>query len=220
MLKNKKNPVISTILARTCCRVFQNQPVESEKIQLILQASQAAPSAKNRQPWFFIVIKNKKLQKQIAQVATRGRRKQFANWNEEKAQEMIAGKTKVNSNDAVIAQAGAIILVFRNSNPSYVEGLVENLNIKEEQGVACACYSMMLAAEAIKLGAAWICSVINIPNELKQLLVPELKKQKRQWQDDWRPRAAIAIGYPTGKTKKPIRKKTSELIIRIIEEGR
>ncbi len=220
MLKSKKNPVISTILARTCCRVFKNQSVESEKIQLILQAGQAAPSAKNRQPWFFIVIKNKKLQKQIAQVATQGRRKQFANWDEKKAQEIIAVKTKVNSNDAVIAQAGAIILVFRNSNPNYVEGLVENLNIKEEQSVACTCYSMMLAAEAIKLGAAWICSVMNIPDELEQLLTPELIKQKKQWQDNWQPRAVIAIGYPAEATKKPTRKNLAKVKININPEGR
>ena len=50
---------MSTIFSRTSVRKYENKEVEAEKIDKILRAAMAAPSAANQQPWEFYVVKNK-----------------------------------------------------------------------------------------------------------------------------------------------------------------
>lgn len=54
------------IFTRTSVRKFTAQPVEQEKLEKILRAGFAAPSAVNQQPWEFYVVKN---HAKIAQLA-------------------------------------------------------------------------------------------------------------------------------------------------------
>ncbi len=81
------------------------------------------------------------------------------------------------------------------------------LTIKEEQGVANAAYSIMLASEALGLGSAWICSPLYIRDELKEILA----KYGIDWQDNWQPRVIIPIGYPAKELIKPKRKPINEI---------
>lgn len=48
--------VLENIMTRVTCRAYKNKPVEKEKIETLLQAGMAAPTALNAQPWHFIVI--------------------------------------------------------------------------------------------------------------------------------------------------------------------
>lgn len=51
--------VFNTILKRTSIRSYENKPVEKEKIEKLLRAGMAAPTAMNKQPWHFVVVTNK-----------------------------------------------------------------------------------------------------------------------------------------------------------------
>jgi nitroreductase len=51
---------IENIMTRTSIRIYKDQPVEQEKIDIMLKAAMAAPTAVNLQPWHFIVITDKK----------------------------------------------------------------------------------------------------------------------------------------------------------------
>jgi len=44
------------IYARRSIRTYQEKPVEKEKIELLLKAAMAAPSAMNIKPWEFVVV--------------------------------------------------------------------------------------------------------------------------------------------------------------------
>jgi len=48
--------IIDTIKARRSIRKFQDRPVETEKIEQLLDVAMAAPSARNGQPWEFVVV--------------------------------------------------------------------------------------------------------------------------------------------------------------------
>ena len=50
---------IENIMTRTSIRKYKDQPVEQEKIDIMLKAAMAAPTAMNLQPWHFIVITDK-----------------------------------------------------------------------------------------------------------------------------------------------------------------
>lgn len=57
---------IENIMTRTSIRQYKDQPVEQEKIDIMLKAAMAAPTAVNLQPWHFIVINDKKVIDQLA----------------------------------------------------------------------------------------------------------------------------------------------------------
>ena len=44
------------IAARRSLRAFSRRPVESEKIERMLEAARWSPSCANRQPWRFVVV--------------------------------------------------------------------------------------------------------------------------------------------------------------------
>lgn len=58
---------IENIMTRTSIRDYTGKPVEKEKIDTLLRAAMAAPTAANKQPWQFIVINDKKLLKAISE---------------------------------------------------------------------------------------------------------------------------------------------------------
>jgi len=82
----------------------------------------------------------------------------------------------------------------------------KNLNIKEEQGVATAAYSMMLQAQSMGISSGWICSPLYIKEELKKILT----KYRVKFDNNWEPRLIIPLGYPSFTTKKPPRKSLEE----------
>ena len=53
------------IYARRSIRKYQEKPVEKEKIELLLKAGMAAPSAMNIKPWEFVVITNRETMDKI-----------------------------------------------------------------------------------------------------------------------------------------------------------
>ncbi len=62
-----ENP-LEWIFARRSIRKFHSNPVEDDKIDLLLQAAMAAPSANNAKPWHFIVLKNRQRLNQLAAI--------------------------------------------------------------------------------------------------------------------------------------------------------
>lgn len=50
------NSTVTDILTRTSVRAYSDRQVESAKIDTLLRAAMAAPTAGNKQPWRFVVI--------------------------------------------------------------------------------------------------------------------------------------------------------------------
>ena len=53
------NELIRTVMTRSSVRAFLDKPVSDETLELLLKAAMAAPSAKNSQPWAFVVIRDR-----------------------------------------------------------------------------------------------------------------------------------------------------------------
>ena len=48
--------VIENIMTRTSVRKYTDRKIEAEKVETLLRAAMAAPTAVNKQPWHFIVV--------------------------------------------------------------------------------------------------------------------------------------------------------------------
>lgn len=61
------NEAIENILTRRSIRSFTEQAVSNGQIDTLLRAAMAAPTAKNAQPWVFVVVTDKTTLKQLAE---------------------------------------------------------------------------------------------------------------------------------------------------------
>lgn len=57
---------IENLFARRSIRQYTDEPVSDEQIRILLEAAMAAPSAGNRKPWHFIVVRDRAIREQIA----------------------------------------------------------------------------------------------------------------------------------------------------------
>jgi nitroreductase len=64
--------LLDFIKQRRSIRAFEKSEITEDDIEMILEAGRWAPSASNRQPWEFIVIKDKEILKEIASSAMYG----------------------------------------------------------------------------------------------------------------------------------------------------
>jgi nitroreductase len=58
---------------RRSIRSFRNEDIKDAHLKMILEAARWTPSASNRQPWQFIVIKDKRILEKISELAIYGR---------------------------------------------------------------------------------------------------------------------------------------------------
>lgn len=63
---------LQLLIERRSIRNFQNKAISNKEIKMILEAGRWAPSASNKQPWEFIVIKNRGLLEAISKTAIYG----------------------------------------------------------------------------------------------------------------------------------------------------
>ena len=60
------NSIIKAIRERRSVRNFEKKTVDKKLLEKIIQAGKYAPSAKNKQPWRFIVITNKEFIRELS----------------------------------------------------------------------------------------------------------------------------------------------------------
>jgi nitroreductase len=63
------NEVLNAIKNRRTIRKFKPNPIDEEKLQMILEAGRWAPSFSNLQPWKFIVTKDQNLKNELDKVS-------------------------------------------------------------------------------------------------------------------------------------------------------
>jgi nitroreductase len=64
---------LKAIFTRRSIRKYSGNLVTDEQLEVLLRAAMHAPSARNKQPWHFIVIKEKNLLKKIAEAHPYGK---------------------------------------------------------------------------------------------------------------------------------------------------
>lgn len=160
---DKQEIVLENIASRKSVRSYTSQSVSEAQIEKLLRAAMAAPSARNRQPWEFIVV------------------------NERVVLDSLAARLKYAKmlREASLAIVVCAESVYQKSDGTYAE------NKYWEHDASAAAQNILLAAEAMGLGAVWtaasdqersaiVKSVFNLPSTIQPLCV-------------------IPIGYPSGE---------------------
>jgi nitroreductase len=137
--------LLNLLKTRRSIRRYRPDPVPDEMVQQLMEAARWAPSASNRQPWDFIVVRDEAILKEVAQHAAF----YFVKWAHAEEAPLI------------------IVLCGDARNPAYRRYLHEDIGIAGTQ--------IMLQAEVLGLGTCWlggvdrkaIAGVLKLPDHLE-----------------------------------------------------
>ena len=164
--------VLSNMASRRSVRSYEDREVPHEMVERLLRAAMAAPSAKNRQPWEFVVV------------------------DERGILDALAARLKYAK---MLAQAPLAIIVCAETKIRHSDGSVTE-NPFWEHDASAATENLLLAAEALGLGAVWtaasdperssaVKSVIDMPETVMPLCVVPIgvPAGEERPKDKWNP---------------------------------
>ena len=185
--------VWEAIKTRRSIRKFATDDVPDEIIEQLLEAARLAPSASNRQPWRFLVIRDEEHKKEISLICRRqpfiqrapvlilcfGDMERYSSEvTKQVHQELVA--VKALAEEALAAEKVSPGLL----TPSFPQNeVISSL----KANVYIAAENMVLMATALGLATCWIGANDNEINRLFGL------------SGDLIPVVAIAVGYPAGE---------------------
>jgi len=144
--------VFKAIKNRRSTRAFTNEPVSDKEVEKLIDAARCAPSAGNIQPWEFIVIRDPKIKKRIAQAAL---------------------------DQTFIEEAPVVIIVCASTSRSSRGYGSRGMNLYCLQDTAAATQNILLAAHALGLATCWVGAfredetqkVVNLPNDIRPVAI-------------------------------------------------
>jgi len=177
---------LSLIKARRSVRRYDGRPVPAQVIWELLEAAHWAPSAHNRQPWRFAVLRDAQRKRALAEaMGARFRRDLLAAGVPiEQAERQVAYSV------ARIADAPTAIVVFLSmaDMDQHADAELQSLErTMAVQSVALAVQNMLLLAHAHGLGACWMCAPLFCPDVVRDVLGTPA---------DWEAQALVTLGYP------------------------
>jgi nitroreductase len=131
------------IQTRRSIHSYKPDPIPKQTLNKILEAARIAPSGSNRQPWKFIVVKDKTLKQKMTQIC---------------------------NNQEFVAEAPIIIVACGQRLPINHGGYMGEMSILVD--VAIAFTHLILAARAEGLGTCWI-GAFNNSEIKKLLQIPD-----------------------------------------------
>lgn len=156
--------LFDAIKGRRSYRTFSNKPVETEKLDKILEAAHWAPSPANNQPWEFIVISGETARKQLHDFSEKAMRTGTVEIHGfsyvrplpfgEEAETELASPVAGYSLD-FLKRVPVIVAVVGLRDTSIRPTLQERVQDAYKYACAAAIQNMLLAAQAQGLGSLW-----------------------------------------------------------------
>ncbi len=180
---------IESIENRRSIRAFKKDDISKETVEDILNCGRLAPSAKNRQPWYFVVTKGRTKNK-IADMMI----KYTINNDDTLERKKLGCASSVNPTANVIKQAPILVLIFREKDDNWVIG--DNLSIG-----ACV-ENVCLRATEIGIGTLWIRDIVYVSKEVAEML----------GHNDLELNCAISLGLANQSPKQRPRKELKDIV--------
>jgi nitroreductase len=175
------NDVLKAIHNRRSLRQFGPEQIADAELFAILEAGLAAPSGHGDQPWYFSVVQNRDILKDISDGSKREMQKTGIDWI------VNAGKN-VNYNIFYDAPTAVIVAARKDA-------------VTPMADVCAAIQNMLIAAESFNIGSCWI-------GFAKFNFLDGKNNQKMGIPEDYEVYFAVALGYkPDGFKPTPRQKK-------------
>ncbi len=191
------------IRSRRSVRRFKPQPVADDVINRMLTTATSAPSAHNRQPWRFCVIRQAEVKSRLADAMAAEFRRDLLRDNMAAADvdaRVDASRSRINSSPLVIVLC--MDMSEMDKYPDERRAAAERL--MAIQSTAAAGTQLLLAAHAEGLAGVWTCG---------PLFAPDVVCAELGLDPGWEPQAMFFIGQPD-QTPRPKEMKPLESVVR------
>ena len=185
------------IFSRRSIRKFSDKPVSKELIEQIILAGIASPSAKNRQPWRYIVFGGEAKNELLAQMELGIERESSGDTRLPHSQKGIPDARHTLK---VMKEAPIIIIVLNENGGSPFAEINADDRITEMcdlLSIGASIENMLLKATELGLGTLWIANTCYAYDELTAFLGTDSQLT-----------GAIALGYaeesPSPRPRKPL----------------
>jgi len=191
----QSNELMREMLNRRSIRDFSSEEIPEMVIKNVLKTAMAAPSGANKQPWKFVVVKDKNIKKEI-RIAAEKEEKKF--YEQRATEEWLKDLNKFGTdwNKPFLENAPALIIVFRQSYDNSGGGKRKNYYVNESVGIACGFLLMALQN-------AGLVSLTHTPSPMG-FLERILKRPKNE-----KAYLLIPVGFPTENAEVPTLNKKS-----------
>lgn len=182
--------VHEVIGARRSVRRYADTPFSEEHLLEILHAASLAPSAKNRQPWFFYVISDPEIKQEFILALNNGIDQLYQQYQQKHIDrpDILGAKNSLRA----MEQASVLILVKLVSRYStyYNDGVdwplhALDIEVADLLSVGAAVQNILLSAREMGLGSLWVCDIFYAYPALTKFL-----------QEDAPIVSAICLGSP------------------------
>lgn len=192
---------MSAISTRRSIRKFDPKPVPRELIEQILQAGVESPSAKNRQPWHFVIVTDGGDKLAMLQAMRSG-----LEWMDQNGEFDPALMKGAWYTLGIMEQAPVTVFILNEEGKTPFMGLEpfgeRFMELANVQSVGACIQNMCLAATDLGLGSLWICDVFQAYHTLIEWLGTDAELV-----------AALSIGYaleqPQARPRKPLSEVTT-----------
>lgn len=207
--------VFDAIRERRSHRAFEQKPVEPEKIDLILEAAQWAPSPANSQPWEFIVVTDETTRWTIAALSEDARASgsveihgySFVRPAPYRSEDTETDQKSLPTSKyslAFMKKVPVMIAVVGNPHTNLRQVSTDRSGDGYKYACAAAIQNMLLAAQAQDLGSLWftffdrtaLSQYLNVPAD-KHLI------------------SIVCLGYPAAEPPSPGRYQLKKSVRRI-----
>lgn len=188
---------------RRSVRRFRSEPVPSlADLEIVLELARWAPSAHNRQPWRFVVVRDAAAKERLAQrMGNRLRADRSADGADPADVETDARRSHARLTQSPVVILVCLSLEEMDRYPDPRRRQAERT--MAVQSTAMAGQNLMLAAHAAGWGSCWMCAPLFAPDEVRSALVlPE----------GWEPQGAIVLGAPIGDVPPRPRRPLAEVV--------
>jgi nitroreductase len=138
-----ENDVLKNIYSRRSVRAYLPDDVPDGVIRELIRAGTYAPSAANKQPWRFVVIKNRELIAKLSDKAKELWMEQAAKTSQPELKSLVKMVSRPGFN--IFFSAPLLIMIFSDSDA-----------FSPQIDCALAGENMMLAARSLGMGSCWI----------------------------------------------------------------
>ena len=187
---NKRSKIFYNLIKkRRSIRDFSLKKINDNVIKNAIKSAGTAPNGANLQPWHFVVIKNKRIKKEIRKAAEKEEEKFY---NKVAPMEWLKALEPLgtDANKKFLEEAPILIAIFEKKFSTKKSVNIKNYYVKESVGIATG---ILISA----LHYAGLCMLTHTPNPMT-FLNKILGRPKNE-----KPFVLLVIGFPKENCKVP-----------------
>jgi nitroreductase len=172
------NDLFTVVHAQRACRRFSDAPVTDGDLARVLDAAVHAPSAENKQPWEFVVVRDAARRQAIGELMMRAWERAGRAFSADRLSPGVLAEVERGMTGGI---AGAPVHVVVGADTH------RGLEVAAAESIYPAVQNLMLTAASLGLGTALTTIALGYADELRAIVA---------FPEHVRPMAVVPVGHP------------------------